>query len=383
MGSQKNVLVFASSYLPGFKGGGPVRSISNLVEALGDDLEFRILTADRDLGETTAYPDRQAGVWHTVGKAKVQYLSPEQLRLQNMFRLLRETDCDTVYLNSFFDPRFSVVPLALYRYVLRKRPQVVLAPRGEFSSGALGLKARKKRAFLGASRLLGLHQGITWQASSQHELDDIRAVMGHAATDIRLSPPFPGILGDLPPPRESRFPEEPLRLVYLARIVPMKNLLFALEVLAQVQVRVVFSIYGPCEDQAYWKACQEAIARLPKNVSVRENGPLPQSEIPHVLADQDLLFLPTKGENFGHTIAEALGAGVRVLISDRTMWRNLESEGVGYDLALESPGSFVRAIETEYYRAHQETLRLSCRAYLARKLELDKLRVANRGLFGL
>src|SRR3546814_17574361 len=37
------------------------------------------------------------------------------------------------------------------------------------------------------------------------------------------------------------------------------------------------------------------------------------------------------GENYGHVIAEALEAGLRLLISDQTPWRGLAEAGVGHD----------------------------------------------------
>jgi hypothetical protein len=40
------------------------------------------------------------------------------------------------------------------------------------------------------------------------------------------------------------------------------------------------------------------------------------------------------GENYGHVIGKALVAGCPVLISDQTPWRNLEAEGVGWDIPL-------------------------------------------------
>ena len=50
------VLVFIGYYLPGYKAGGPVRSIANVVETLGDEFEFRIVTSDRDLLDEVPYP---------------------------------------------------------------------------------------------------------------------------------------------------------------------------------------------------------------------------------------------------------------------------------------------------------------------------------------
>ena len=40
--------------------------------------------------------------------------------------------------------------------------------------------------------------------------------------------------------------------------------------------------------------------------------------------NNDFLILPTKGENFGHVIAESLSASLPVIISQNTPWRNLQ-----------------------------------------------------------
>src|SRR3546814_13762415 len=51
------VAVFLRGYLPGYRSGGPLQSIANLVSRLGDEFDFRIITADRDLGNTSPYAD--------------------------------------------------------------------------------------------------------------------------------------------------------------------------------------------------------------------------------------------------------------------------------------------------------------------------------------
>jgi hypothetical protein len=50
--------------------------------------------------------------------------------------------------------------------------------------------------------------------------------------------------------------------------------------------------------------------------------------------DYHFLYLPTRGENFGHAIAESLNHATPVIISDQTPWRKLERIGVGWDLPL-------------------------------------------------
>ena len=64
------------------------------------------------------------------------------------------------------------------------------------------------------------------------------------------------------------------------------------------------------------------------------HGAVDTAEVPAVLAGQDMLFLPTRGENYGHVLVEAWSAGLPVLTSNQTPWRGLEAAGVGWDLEL-------------------------------------------------
>ena len=63
------------------------------------------------------------------------------------------------------------------------------------------------------------------------------------------------------------------------------------------------------------------------------------------LSAYDMFFMPTKGENYGHVIAEALCAGLPILIADTTPWRNLQEQGIGWDLPLNDPNAFSTAID--------------------------------------
>ena len=57
MNASKTVLVFLSHYTPGFKTGGPLQSVANLVQHLGKEFRFRIITSDRDYEDTDPYPN--------------------------------------------------------------------------------------------------------------------------------------------------------------------------------------------------------------------------------------------------------------------------------------------------------------------------------------
>ena len=50
------ILTFIGWYLPGYRGGGPTRTLANMVDRLGDEFEFKIVTSDRDSKDTKSYP---------------------------------------------------------------------------------------------------------------------------------------------------------------------------------------------------------------------------------------------------------------------------------------------------------------------------------------
>ena len=351
------ILTFTTYYLPGYRAGGPIRTIANMVERLSDTFDFRIVALDRDLGDASPYPDIRGDAWMARGKALVQYVSPEGFGLRKIAEIARSTPHDAIYLNSFFDPRFTQLVLVNHRLGRLCGRPIVIAPRGEFSKGALQLKRFKKSAFIRLATWLKLYDGLTWQASSALEAADIQRAMtvgkrkvgrvgvsGHIAVAPNLADS-----GDNASPSVEaglRYRSDgPLRACFLSRISPMKNLDFALRVLAEVHAPVRFAIYGPIEDAAYWARCKALIAKLPSHIEVAYEGRVEHAQVVPTLAQHDLFLFPTHGENFGHVIHEALLAGLPLLISDQTPWQRLTDQGVGWDLPLDDISAFARRIE--------------------------------------
>lgn len=347
MKSRLVVLAFTRWYLPGYQAGGPVRTMSNMVDRLGDELDFRIVTQDRDIKDDSAYPDIDPSGWNALGHSQVRYLARQAITLRSLARIICEVTPDVLYLNSFFDPLFTQRVLMLRRLGRLVDIPVVLAPRGEFSDGALALKSWKKRQYLRLARWTGLYGGLRWHASSELEKRDILRRFPHVdasnvsrALDLSAAD-VPGV-----PRAGVRNPGDPLRVCFLSRISPMKNLDFALACLSRTTADVVFTVHGPREDLDYWERCEAVRAALPDNVKVAYAGEVAHQDVHRTLSQHDLFFLPTRGENYGHVIQEALAAGLPVLISDQTPWRDLEQHGVGWALPLDDPSAFARTIDT-------------------------------------
>ncbi len=60
------ILIFIEWYRPGYKAGGPVTSVSNMVNQLAGKYKFFILTRNSDYGETIPYKEVEADKLQTV-----------------------------------------------------------------------------------------------------------------------------------------------------------------------------------------------------------------------------------------------------------------------------------------------------------------------------
>lgn len=383
------ILAFTRHYLPGYRAGGPIRSIANMIDRLGDEMTFRVITTDRDVADSVPYEMVEVDQWNRLGKAQVLYTSPAARSLLRIAQLLRKTPHDAVYLNSILDPMFTLRVLLLRRLGAAPAKPVVIAPRGEFSPGAWRLKRWKKAPYLWLLKRLGGVRGVIWQASSDLEQDDIVRAIGARRAEEQGSvliasnlAPCSSVESGNKAPR-SRSVGDPLDVCFLSRISPKKNLDYALRILQRVRVPVRFTIYGPIEDRSYWKECEGIMGALPSHVTTIHRGNIEPDRVVSILAEHDLFFLPTRGENFGHVIHEAMRAGLPVLISDQTPWRDLERLEVGWALPLSDAGAFAEVIEevSSWGLERLAEWRRNAREHAAAVAEDEEVLEANRNLF--
>lgn len=332
--SKPCILSALATYWPGHEATGPVQSLRAFAAGMQNDFEIRIIASDR-----TGLEPRG---WHSRDSVLYAQLQKGWCGARGLMSLLRETRYDLLMLNSFHDPQF-VIPILIWRKLgLIPRKPTILSPRGEFAQGALSLKVHKKRLYRFGVRMTDLTRDIWLHATADHEQRDIEAT-GLPCRGI-LRAPNVSLLPDLPEVLPSQNSGS-LRVAFLGRVSPVKNIEFALDVLAQVTLPVMFEIYGPLVDLDYWQRLQSRIEQLPGHIKVISHGALPHDRVLDTMAAHDLFFLPTLGENFGHAIHEALSAGCPILIADTTPWRGLEEKGAGWDLPLSAPNRFVEAIQ--------------------------------------
>lgn len=339
------ILIFTPYYLPGQKGGGPIQSVKNLVDHCGDSYDFFIVTGDRDLGSDSPYQGLAVNQWIQVGHAKVYYSDLSKMTLNALRKLIVEAQIDVIYLNSFFSKQFTIWPLLLRKLGRINVKKVIVAPRGEFSMGALRLKSAKKMAYIHFVKRIGLYKGILWHATAESEKTDIIRTIGDDVS-ISVAANLTKDYSRIAYTKKIAKNSGEIKIIFLSRIHQKKNLLAALRFISNLKGKVEFNVYGPIEDERYWKECMNFIMQLPPNVNVEYRGVVDNKAVMKVFHENHIFLFPTLGENFGHVISEALVGACPVVVSDLTPWRELSSRKAGADIELSNVGHFVNVLQS-------------------------------------
>lgn len=336
-----NVLIFIDWFLPAYKAGGPIQSVSNLVEQLSDSFNFFIVTSDADLNASLNISQEDKNRWIDKNLYHIIYLDRAH-QSSSMFKsLFKELNIDVIYLNSLFSIQFSIVPLKTLSSI---KVKILLAPRGMLGKGALSIKPLKKIIFLKAFKLLGWHKRVEWHATASSEKEEILKNFGgnviiHIASNLSKKTRLNSV--------SKLKAKNKLNVFFLSRISYKKNLILAIKALGKIVSRfsINFTIIGPVEDKVYWKECKEKLQKLPKHIVYEVLGATPNEKINNILKNQHILFLPTRHENFGHVIVESWQNGCPTIISDQTPWTQLEEKKVGVDIPLAQEHLFKEKVE--------------------------------------
>jgi len=310
-----------------------------MLDLLGDEFNFLIVTRDRDSLDNNPYENIKVNEWNNGPNCKIFYAN----KISSLRKVINNTEFDQYYLNSLFDFNYSTKIVLLYSLKLIPQKPILLAPRGELMEGALSIKSFKKNIFLIVVKLLKLYKKVTWHASSEYEAKDIRREFGNN-TKIKIALDVPNYNLKKDYERTHKKEKGKLKILFISSIVPKKNLKFAIQVLNKVKGDFTFDIYGPIKDKKYWKECLNAIDVRVKN-RVNYKGVIPNDQIHNVYPNCDLFFFPTLGENYGHVIYESLFYKCPILCSNLTPWDKLNHFKAGLACPLNEHERFSTFIE--------------------------------------
>jgi glycosyltransferase involved in cell wall biosynthesis len=210
---------------------------------------------------------------------------------------------------------FSLSTSVAARIAWSKRVPYVLRPLGTLDPWSLREKAWKKAPYYRLVEKATLIRASAIHATSQLERDGI-ASLGFADKTVVIP------LGvsqasrvAVPPPDHKR----PLRLLFVGRLHPIKGLpllLDALTVLKGGRMPFALRIAGQ-GTPAYRRELVESCHTRGLDQHVSFLGHITGREKDEQYAWADALVLPSFHENFGIAVAEAMSAGLMVVVTDR------------------------------------------------------------------
>jgi glycosyltransferase involved in cell wall biosynthesis len=339
---KKRVILFADYYLPGVKGGGPIVSIQNLFAQLKKQSTTFGIVGDRDWGDSRAYLGLKIDEWTIIDEQeRLFYTNRYTFSLRKLITLFREVNPHISIANSIYSPLTRILLCAYYLGFIRAN--LFIAVRGELSEEAQSNKKIVKKTYLQAVKFLGVQKRVTFISTSGKETIEIKKQFGSGSRIIllpNLPKDFNLSLGT------GKNLSQKVSFLFVGRIDPIKNLEFLLEAFERVKsLDFTFGIYGPIINDKYWQKCLQIISRINKeNQRVSYFGILKPQDQQNVFSNYKFFVQPSKTENFGHSIFEALSLGLPSLISNNTPWKELEKFNIGFDLPLKI-GTWVFTID--------------------------------------
>lgn len=349
----KSVIIFIGAFVPGFKAGGPVTSILNLVTSFGNVFDFYIVTDNKDLGEKKPYSNIIQNTWLKRDTYNIYYTDLSRITEKQIINLCENKD--TIYCCGCYN-KYARLLIKLNKNDNRFKNRTYVAPMGNFSQGALKIKPLKKRIFIKINKLLNNYKNVKWAVTSKLEENDVKRIIGNQAKCI--------IAQDLPrPPVNIKLTDKhnPLKVIFLSRISPVKNLNFCIDVLNSFNKDIILDIYGNIEDENYWQLCKKQLSAA-ANIAWSFKGCVDSNDVCQTFSMYDVFFLPTQGENYCHAIYESLSSGCIPLISDKTPWQDLDSANCGYVVKDFDVANYVAKLDYLNSLTNDEFMEMKCNA---------------------
>ena len=207
--------------------------------------------------------------------------------------------------------------------------KIIVSPRGSLSQAALSISKYKKYIFSNLfqqNELLKKCDGF--HATSIKEKDEIRK-LGYKQP-IAIIPN--GI--DMPLKAKSNFNQKKIKYLFLGRIHPIKGLDLLIRTWAKIDNKnISLDICGYSEDLNYYKYLKNITNKLNiKNITF--SGSVSGESKKQKFIENDIFILPSKSENFGLVVAEAMSYGMPVIVSENTPWQVIEDKECGWIVKL-------------------------------------------------
>jgi len=374
------VLHVTPYFAPAYRYGGPPRSILGLCRALGSaavDVEVFTTTANGDEPLTPepggvvydgvrvryfplAWPQRY---WRGGGLRAALKKAASGADLVHVHGLWNMTSWAGVAAARAADKPYVVSPRGMLQPEARRRRREMKSlaywgiERANLRDAALlhatsALEGRELTRY--GPPVMLIPNGVTMRRASPHALDALRARAGLEAGDEVVT--------------------------FLGRLHPIKRLdllaeAFAIVRHARPNARLI--VAGP--DEGGYRQHVEAMFG-PVTRETRWLGAVDDDAIAALLATTDVLVQCSDSESFGMSVAEALSAGVPVVVTKQSGWAEVDAVGCGFSVAHE-PVSIADGILRVFDHADRASLRARARAWATKTFSWEVVGNAMRDAY--
>lgn len=316
------VLHFLPVYAPAWQFGGPVLSVSRLCEGLVQQgVDVRVITTNAGLPD---FPIHQLGVPQNVNGVEVIYYPIDQergaIRSRSLVKALpQHMDwADLLHLSSIWQP----LGIPVQRAAHASGVPVIQALRGALGPYSWKNSWWKKAPYFLLKERPFLQRASVLHCTTKQEASEINWI-GLKPTVQLLPNPIDLSQLHLSPRLGQLWREsmgismvEPLLLV-TGRMHHKKGLDLLPEVLSGLFHRPWQIIFIGQDQDGTGRKLKNALTRIGLGERCHWLDQLPADQLSGPYNAADYLLLPSRHENFGNVVVEALACGCGVLISDR------------------------------------------------------------------
>ena len=377
MSLESRCVVHVTPYFaPAFVYGGPPRSVLGLCEALAarDVAVHVVTTAANGNRELTA--EERLGPWPRG--MTVTYLDrcipSQRFNAKNLDDVMRR-----------LLPRASLVHLHGCWHMLgwraaracqQEATPYIVSPRGMLSPWSFAHHRLAKQVAYAAFDRRVLERAVGLHATSDGEADELRNLLG-AAAPIKIVPNGVAVPAPVSAERQNAFraafgiPESSRIVLYSGRLHVKKGLevLFeAFDLIGSVVPDTWLVIAGPQDDE-YATRLRESVSAMRFRSRVVLTGLLDRAQLDAAYVTSAVFAFPSRSENFGLSVAEAMVAGLPVVVSRDCPWPGLDETGVGR-VVERTPAAFAAAIRALLDdRVASEGMGVRAAAYARRRFD--------------
>lgn len=340
----KNVRVLHVIHYASALYGGPTTVVAQMAESLsGLGIEVDVVT-------TTAHGSSELDV--PIGRPVINngaryFYFPRQGPKFWMFSwplrqwLYRHVpDYDLIHVHGLF--AYTTLPACAAARIFSK--PYVITPHGVLDPWCLSHKWWKKLPYYYLLERHNLQRASAVHVTSSFEADGLAKLGFDAKTHV-----IP-LSVEMPDRQEHDCRDgHPLLLLFLSRLDPVKGLPTLLRALALLRKRagsdVELIIAGQGSDE-YLSELQALVKSLKISENVKFTGFLQGEAKAQALVEADVFVLPSYHENFSLAAAEAMAAGLPVIVSDQVgIAREISEAAAGIVVPTDSPVALADAIE--------------------------------------